>query len=190
MHVWFYAGFRAFVSRVVQNMGQKNVLWMENIKKEFTIRGSLLADYCAGTISVALAYVLPPSHRLFARCNLDKECFTLSLQQLILVFSRQVPKKGSGVAGDDEVCQATFTIVKTFKELDLKRSVDLWKTSAGLSIIQTGSSHVRFPLSINHMSFSIFDQALTVLVRFWILCRRLQLDICNRTYLTFVFCWR
>lgn len=67
--------------------------WMETIVCKLTLPCGLVVDCCARKISVAKKCMLLPHHTRIFGCDLNSECITLSLPQLVLVPARQVSNK-------------------------------------------------------------------------------------------------
>lgn len=156
---------------------QKNVTWMKEIIRKFTISGFLVVDCCGGTFLVAKACLFLPQHRRFVGFDLDVECVTPSLRQLELIFLRQVLNADSYNTRDETLLQAEIIFVKAMDAMDQKCRVDACETPAGFPSIQTFPFHNPYHLLTYYSEYSSFDQAKKIPEYLWTPRWRLRLDI-------------
>lgn len=71
--------FSASISKALLCPKQKNIVWITNIIRKFTLHGELVKNCCAVAISAAGACLLCPQNRRFIVCNTDLDCAVSSL---------------------------------------------------------------------------------------------------------------
>lgn len=60
---------KEFGVRLLRGLEQKNTAWMKKIVQKLTNTGNLVWDACAGTASIAKAFIFLPKHRKFLECE-------------------------------------------------------------------------------------------------------------------------
>lgn len=109
--------------------------------------------------SVAKACLPLFQHRQLVRYDLESECVSSNLPQIALIFARQVLKQERDIIGNDSVQPADSPIVYAMKGLDLERRINVYKTPAGFSIIQTFLLYILYHQSTYHIKYFLYNQA-------------------------------
>lgn len=79
---------------------QKNAVWMIGIVQKFRKPGNLVVDTCAGTSSVAKAFIFLDKQRRPIGVEVDLSCATETMSQLILLYAREVLRAESDSDGE------------------------------------------------------------------------------------------
>lgn len=96
---FFPTGFSASGFMALLRPAQKNMVWMRDIISKLTVPVELIQDCCAGTFSVARAFMRLPQHRQYVGSDLDEKSVASSFSQLILIFTCQIFNKESDITG-------------------------------------------------------------------------------------------
>lgn len=70
-------------------------------------------DLFSGTWSVAKGFRLFKKHRRFIACKVDLSCVTKTMQQIFVIYARQVLRKKTSKAVNEEVHNSVKEYVRT-----------------------------------------------------------------------------
>lgn len=82
----FRAGSIKLGLKVLLHVEQKNMLWIQDIMRKFTLPGGEVVDFCVATFPLVMSSMLLPQHRRFGGCDLYSEGVSSRLSQLALVL--------------------------------------------------------------------------------------------------------